>query len=81
MHTAQSRRKTDPAVVRARGRLGSAIRDGKADVAADAQLDLREALAAQRIKELVDAAPPLSPERRARLAALLQPAHTTAGAA
>ena len=71
--TQPGRRKTDSAVVRARGRLGAARRDGNQEMANEAMLDMREAVLAQRIKELADAMPPLSPERRARLAALLQP--------
>lgn len=49
-------------------------RHGNIAAAAEAELDLREALLAKRIRELADAMPPLSPERRARLAQLLAPA-------
>lgn len=53
------------AAVAANKRHGNEVR------AAEAELDLREALLARRIHELADARPPLSPERRERLAALL----------
>jgi hypothetical protein len=71
VHVEEQTRKTDREVVRARGKLGAAVRDGREEVAAEAQLDLREALLAKRIRELADAMPPLSDERRARLAGLL----------
>jgi hypothetical protein len=56
------------AAVAANKRHGNTVR------AAEAELDLREALLAKRIRELADAMPPLSEERRARLAQLLAPA-------
>jgi hypothetical protein len=57
---------------KARARLAAHRRFGNAEAAAEAELDLREAMLAKRIHEIADAAPPLSAERRARLAALLQ---------
>jgi hypothetical protein len=62
------------AIRSAQGRYGVALRDGQHEKAAEAHQDLREALLAKRIRELADAMPPLSPERRARLAQLLTPA-------
>jgi hypothetical protein len=65
---------TDP-VVKARGKVGPLVRDGAPpEVIEEARHDLREALLAKRIRELADAMPPLSEERRARLAQLLAPA-------
>lgn len=56
------------AAVAAHKRFGNTVK------AAEAELDLREALLAKRIRELADAMPPLSTERRVRLAQLLTPA-------
>jgi hypothetical protein len=67
-------RDDDPSIRKAQGRYGAALRDGNEETAAEAAQDMREATLAKRIKELADAMPPLTPERRARLAALLQPA-------
>ena len=59
-------------VLRLRGRLGMLVA-AKADPAEieQARAELADALLEARIKRLIEAAPPLSPERRARLAALI----------
>lgn len=64
--------KSDPAVARHGGRKAAAVRWGNTEEAQTADQDLREALLAKRIQELADAMPPLTDERRARLAVLLR---------
>jgi hypothetical protein len=63
----------DPEVRRARGRLGAAIRHhpDQPELADAARQQLHGAVAEQYVKELVDGWPPLTPEQRGRLAALL----------
>lgn len=71
MDTKPRTRNDDPAIRNAQGRKGAGLRLGRPEVVAEAELDLREAILAKRIRELADAMPPLSDERRARLAGLL----------
>jgi hypothetical protein len=56
-----------------RAKLAKATRDGNTETAAQARHDMGVALLERGIKQLVDQAPPLSPEQRDRLAALLRP--------
>ena len=63
----------DPAVRRARGRLGAAIRHhpDQPELADDARQELAGTVAAQYVQELVDGFPPLTDSQRGRLAAIL----------
>jgi hypothetical protein len=66
--------------IRARNRLNALSRyraPDDPDVAA-ARRDLRAARAEEYIRKIVDAAPPLTAEQRARLAAILRPVDGTA---
>lgn len=62
---------TQDPVVMARSRLGVAVRRKDRDAVAEARQDLHEAKLQRAIEETLAAAPPLSPERRARLARML----------
>ena len=64
-------RTIDPDVARHRSRKAVAVQNGKADEAATADRDLREARLAEYIRNLVDQAPPLTAEQRMRLTGLL----------
>ncbi len=57
----------------ARSRLATTVKYHPRDLEAiaAARADLRYAVAEKRIREIVDAAPPLTPEQAARLRALL----------
>lgn len=60
-----------PTTLNARARLGQAVRAGDQDAATEARRDLAEAKIAQYVAKVVAEAPPLGPDQRARLAALL----------
>jgi hypothetical protein len=60
------------AVMKARSRLGVAVRLGRHDEAVEARRDLAAAVLEDHIKRTVDAAPPLTTEQRSRLALLLR---------
>ena len=67
-----------PEVSRLRARVGAlAIVGAPPEEIAQARAELAEALLEARIEKLIAAAPPLSPEKKARLAALLDPAGGT----
>jgi hypothetical protein len=52
--------------------LGGYVRRGNAEAAEDTRRALKAAKLEQHIRAVVDAAPPLSPEQRDRLAVLLR---------
>jgi hypothetical protein len=61
-----------PSVAQARSRLGNAARRGTPADVLEARRQLAEANIAEAIRRVVDAAPPLTPEQRDRLALLLR---------
>lgn len=72
---ARKRRNIDPDVARERGRVGSLAAAGASPARLEeARVDLAAARLAEHIRRVVDAAPPLTPEQRERLALLLRPA-------
>jgi hypothetical protein len=58
---------------RARNRLGGAARNGTPEQVAEARRELVAAGLEDHIRRIVDAAPPLTPAQRERLALLLCP--------
>ena len=59
-----------PSVNAVAGRVGAAARWGNDDVV-QAKRELAEARIAEFVRKIVDKAPPLAPEQRARISALL----------
>lgn len=57
-----------------RARRANALQRGDTETAELAGRDLRAAMLAEYIENVVDKAPPLTADQRSRLAALLQPA-------
>lgn len=66
-------RKIDPQVAHLRAKVAVYKRDGRQDDLHQAQRDLCAARLEQAIRKAVEAAPPLTPEQRMRLAAILKP--------
>ncbi len=71
----------DPAVAQARASLAARTRHNPDGDHTDARRDLAAAKLADYIRKAVDAAPPLLPEQRDRLALLLRGPSNTGGAA